>query len=117
MLRFIELTDLSCALIVCNDKGIIDYEKRSKRFFQSLTHDFINRQDILGTTLTYEWINGIKNETKCDILLNDWYKDLPVDVPAFEAVIELGYNGKYLTLIEPKIIDIDDYIYEHTKNH
>lgn len=112
-LRFMDLTDLTCSLIVCNKNGFIEYEKRSKRMKQSFRHDFLYRQKILGTTLTSDWINGNKEEDACEICLSDWYRDLEAEIKATESVIELGYNNKYLTLIEPEVMDIDVHLLEH----
>lgn len=37
-LRFVEVTDLACVLVVCNKNGFIDYEKRSPRFKDTFSH-------------------------------------------------------------------------------
>ena len=106
VLRFVELTDLTCSLIVCNKNGYIDYEKRSEKMKQTFRHDFLRNQKILGTTLTSDWIKGNKEEETCDIPLNEWYRGLDTELDVTESVIELGYNNKYLTLLEPKDSDI-----------
>ncbi len=112
VLRFVDLTDLTCSLIVCNKNGFIEYEKRSKRMKQSFKHDFLYRQKLLGTTLTYDWINGNKEDDTCEICLSDWYRDLEAEIHVTESVIELEYNNKYLTLIEPEVMDIDEHLLE-----
>ena len=66
----------------------------------------------MGTTLTSDWCKGIKDECTCTILLSDWYRDLEGEVKATESVIDLGYNDKLLTLIEPEVSDISAYLAE-----
>ena len=58
VLRFIELTDLACTLVVCNEKGLIEYEQRSNRMKETYKQDFLSKKQVKGTTLTYDYING-----------------------------------------------------------
>ena len=101
VLRFIELTDFACTLVVCNEEGLIEYEQRSDRMKETYKQEFLSRKQVKGTTLTYDYINGRQEEDTCPILLNEWFDDLPIEIEATESVIELGYNGKFLTLLTP----------------
>lgn len=109
-LRFVELTDLTCALIVCTNKGRIKYEKRSKRMSDSFKHGFLYEQEISCNTLTYDFIKHQveDDEKERQLLLNEWYYELPNEVECAESVMELGYNGIYLALVTPNIADFDE---------
>ncbi len=100
-LRFIELTTLACSLIINRTDGNVVYEKRSKKFSDGFYHSFLYRQKIPFITHTYDFIH--KQTTKSDSIveLTTWYPTLQTQVKANESVIELGYNGCVLTLIEP----------------
>lgn len=113
VLRFIELTDLTCTLVVCNEAGLIEYERRSDRMKETYKQDFLSKKQVKGTTLTYDYINGRQDEEACPISLNEWFDDLPIEIEATESVIELGYNGKFLTLLTPHIPDLDEFIAEN----
>ena len=113
MLRFIELTDFACTLVVCNEEGLIEYEQRSDRMKETYKQEFLSRKQVKGTTLTYDYINGRQEEDTCPILLNEWFDDLPIEIEATESVIELGYNGKFLTLLTPHIPNLDEFIAEN----
>ena len=113
VLRFIELTDLTCTLVVCNEEGLIEYEQRSDRMKETYKQDFLSKKQVKGTTLTYDYINGRQDEDACPISLNEWFDDLPIEIEATESVIELGYNGKFLTLLTPHIPDLDEFIAEN----
>ena len=113
VLRFIELTDFACTLVVCNEEGLIEYEQRSDRMKETYKQDFLSRKQVKGTTLTYDYINGRQEEDTCPILLNEWFDDLPIEIEATESVIELGYNGKFLTLLTPHIPNLDEFIAEN----
>ena len=112
-LRFIELTDLACTLVVCNEKGLIEYEQRSDRMKETYKQDFLSKKQVKGTTLTYAYINGCQEEDVCTVSLGEWFDDLPIEIEATESVIELGYNGKFLTLLIPQIPDIDEFVAEN----
>ena len=113
VLRFIELTDLTCTLVVCNEAGLIEYEQRSDRMKETYKQDFLRKKQVKGTTLTYDYINGHQEEDTCTVSLNEWFDDLPIEIEATESVIELGYNGKFLTLLTPHIPDLDEFIAEN----
>ena len=110
VLRFIELTDLSCTLVVCNKNGLIEYEQRSGRMKDTCKHDFLSKIQVKSSTLTYDYINGSQNEDSCSVSLNEWFEDLPPEIAATESVIELGYNGKFLTLLIPHVADIEEFV-------
>ena len=109
-----ELTKLSCTLVVCNADGFIEYEKRSDRMKETYKQEFLSRKPVKETTLTFDYIKGRKEEESCTVSLREWFDDLPdgVDVEATESVIELGYNGKFLTLLTPHVGDLDERIAE-----
>ena len=113
VLRFIELTDLTCTLVVCNEAGLIEYEQRSDRMKETYRQDFLRKKQVKGTTLTYDYINGRQTEDACTVSLDEWFDDLPIEIEATESVIELGYNGKFLTLLTPYIPDLDEFIAEN----
>ena len=113
VLRFIELTDFACTLVVCNEEGLIEYEQRSDRMKETYKQDFLSKKQVKGTTLTYDYINGRQEEDVCTVSLDEWFDDLPIEIEATESVIELGYNGKFLTLLTPHIPDLDEFIAEN----
>ena len=113
VLRFLELTDLACTLVVCTEEGLIEYERRSDRMKETYKQDFLSRKQVKGTTLTYDYINGRKEDDACTVPLGEWFDDLPVEVGATESVIELGYNGKLLTLLVPDVPDLEEFIAEN----
>ena len=113
VLRFIELTDLSCTLVVCNEEGLIEYEQRSDRMKETYKQDFLNKKQVKETTLTYDYINGHKEEVACTVPLSEWFDELPIEIEATESVIELGYNGKFLTLLIPHITDLEEFMAEN----
>jgi Zn-dependent peptidase ImmA (M78 family) len=100
-LRFIELTNLSCSMIINRTNGYVLYEKRSKNFNDGFRHSLIFRQRIPQTTHTYDFINKISGESDSIIDLNCWYPDLQKQIKANESVVDLGYNGSIITMIEP----------------
>ena len=108
VLRFMELTDLSCTLVVCNKSGFIEYERRSNRMKETYKQDFITKKEVKDTTLTYDYINGRKNEESSTIALGEWIDDLQTEIEATESVIELGYNDKFLTLLVPHVPDFEE---------
>ncbi len=111
ILRFIELTDQSCTLIVSNSTGMIEYERRSNRMKESCQQNFLAGKKIKETTLTFDYIKGRKGENSCTVSLREWFEDLPeeIEIDATESVIDLGYNNKYLTLLTPHVTDVDEY--------
>lgn len=113
VLRFIELTDLACTLVVCNREGLIEYEQRSDRMKETYKQDFLNRKQVKETTLTYDYINGYKEESTCTTPLSEWFDELPIEIEATESVIELGYNGKFLTLLILHVPDLEEFITEN----
>ena len=113
VLRFMELTDLACTLVVCTEDGLIEYERRSDRMRETYRQDFLRGKQVKGTTLTYDYINGRNKEDACTVPLGEWFDDLPVDVEAKESVIELGYNGKFLTLLVPDVPDLEEFTAEN----
>ena len=112
VLRFMELTDLACTLVVCTEEGLIEYERRSERMKETYKQDFLSKKQVKGATLTYDYINGRKEADICTVSLGEWFDDLPVEVEATESVIELGYNGKFLTLLIPHVTDLEEFIAE-----
>ena len=114
VLRFIELTNLACTLVVCDYRGNIEYERRSGSMKDTFKRDFLGVGRVKGTTLTSDFITGNRDEDTCTVSLSEWFDDLPVEIQATESVIELGYNGKYLTLLTPHIGNLDDYLADNS---
>ena len=110
-LRFVSLTAHSCALVVCNNKGIIEYEIRSNKLKQTLTHELINKSKVSKNNLVYDFINGDKEYDKTENFLREWYPNLPKDVEINESIFYQSYNQKYLVLIEPHVSDLTEYFY------
>jgi hypothetical protein len=109
-LRFIELTDLTCTFIVCNKTGNTEYERRSSRMLAEFQHAFVFKTKIHSHTLTYEFINGKRDNNCCESKMNYWHSSLPKDIPVTECVLDLGYNDKFMTLITPRIGNINEYL-------
>ncbi len=107
VLRFIELTDLACTLLVCNKDGFIDYERRSNRMKELYQQDFLTKRPVGDATLTYDNISGRNGVDTCEIPLNAWFDGLPDEIKATESVIALEYNRKFLTLVVPHLSDLD----------
>lgn len=114
VLRFMELTDLACTLVVCNKEGIVEYERRSDRMKETYRQDYLNKKRVKESTLTYDYIRGRTAEESSVIPLSEWLDDLDAlsDVQATESVIKLGYNDKYLTMLVPHVPDLDEYTAE-----
>ena len=88
-------------------------QQRSDRMKETYKQDFLSKKQVKRTSLTYDYINGRKEEDVCTVSLGEWFDDLPVEVEATESVIELGYNGKFLTLLIPHIPDLEEFIAEN----
>lgn len=107
-LRFIELTHLSCILIVCNKDGVVEYERRSNNMRTSLYHTTIR-----GSSMKHQFSLMRKNNIEFsseETSLSSWYNNLPGDVPTDEIIIYQPYNKKYLVLLEPHFSDISEYL-------
>jgi hypothetical protein len=115
-LRFIELTNLTCAFIVSNKTGKTEYERRSYNMGNSFKYPFITKTKIHPHTLTYEFINGKQDVVCCESILSHWYPGLKKDAKVQECVIDLGYNDKFMTLITPEFSDYDTFLSEDDIN-
>lgn len=106
--RFIELTDLVCALVVSDQTGKIKYEKRSREFSDIIKHGYLKDYLVSGKTQTYDMINSIsaRDFSDCDIYLNEWYPNLYNRIPCTESVLNLGYNNTYITLLS--VTDLEE---------
>ena len=102
ILRYVELTDQSCALIVCNGKGQIHYEKRSPSMLDEYrAMRLLYREPQKPGTLVYDWVTGNKDVQQCRLGLEAWYDDCPEGIEATESVISLGYGDLYFALVIP----------------
>ena len=102
ILRYIELTDQSCALVVCNGKGQIHYEKRSRSMIDEYRNmRLLHREPLKPGTLVHDWVRGNRGEQNCCFGLEVWYDDCPEGVEATESVIPLGYGDLYFALLIP----------------
>lgn len=109
VLRYVELTDQSCALIVCNEKGQIRYEKRSPSMFDEYRGmRLLNRESLRRGTLVHDWVTGNKSEQQCRLGLEVWYDDCPEGIEATESVIFLGYGDLYFSLLIPDKQQVHD---------
>jgi Zn-dependent peptidase ImmA (M78 family) len=102
-LRFIEITDLSCVLIVYDSKGRVVYDKRSERFFSGFIHESIRGKKCQQGTLIYDVINNLAEVQDAVSELNYFYPELSQEVDTNESVLKLGYNDKIIVLIEPHV--------------
>lgn len=107
-LRFIELTDLTCAFIVCNKGGRTEYERRSNNFSASFKHPFVHKTKVHQYTLAHDFINGKKDNACCESQMSYWYPEIQKDAKVKECVIDLGYNDKIMILLSPEFIDYED---------
>lgn len=115
-LRFIELTDLTCAFIVCNKAGRTEYERRSYNLNSTFQYPYVRKTKIHTFTVTHEFING-KSDSFCgNSLMSYWYPDIIKDAKVLECVIDLGYNDKYMTLLTPEFSDFNTYLTEDDIN-
>lgn len=105
-LRFVELTDLTCMLVVSNDNGQVRYEKRAPALEDSFYEPYINRQPVSARTVTYDFLQGRTDEQEATVLLNEWYPGLDEEIEATESVVNLGYNETYLTLLTPHVDEL-----------
>jgi Zn-dependent peptidase ImmA (M78 family) len=118
-IRFVELTDLSCSLIILNDKGKTEYERRSPRMEEILKPFFIpyiRKTPIHENTLANEFINGKRDKETCISELNLWHPKLLKKVEITESVIDLGFNGKFMAMITPTIPNLDEYLSEEDRS-
>jgi hypothetical protein len=108
-LRFIDLTDICCALVFCNTDGRIKYERRS-RTMGALKHRFIYNAGIHEDTLASEFLKGTIKEYSSETLMNYWYNDLGKEVSGTEAVLDLGYDGRFAVILTSHVPRIDEYL-------
>lgn len=110
-LRIVDLTDEHCTIIVCNEGGKTEYEKRSPQLENALRFKckYVHKTKIHEHTLAYEYIQGKMNTHTCESMMNYWYADLPTDLKAIESVIDLGYNRKFMVFLTPFCQDFIDF--------
>jgi len=107
-LRYLELTELVCSVIVCNESGRVEYEQRSETLnAASSAIPFRYREPLDGNLQ-----NRIKSNSGSAIKVNlsDWYPGVSDELGATETVIKLGYNQKVLVLLEPDDNELEEYI-------
>lgn len=111
-LRFVELTDLACSFIVCNTNGKTEYERRSKKMEMNFHHAYVHKTKTHLYTLTNDFIKGKQDKVCCESLMSYWYPNIQKDSKVRECVIDLGYNGKYITLLTPEHSDYNEFLAE-----
>ncbi len=114
-LRFIELTDLECTLVIFNDKGKTEYERRSPRMEEMLRPfyvPYIRKSQVHANTLANEFIKGKQDRETCTSELTLWQPKLPKKVEITESIIDLGFNGKFMAMLTPSIPNLDEYLFE-----
>jgi len=104
--RFLELTDLCCTMMVCNEQGLVEYESRSDSMRQLYRHSFVYDVEAPRTSLIHEWLSGNRAVKTSRISFNDWLPELSIEVSASESIIDLKYNKKYLIMLTPDVADI-----------
>jgi Predicted Zn peptidase len=118
-LRFIDLTDLICTLIIFNDNGKTEFERRSPRMEEMLKPFFIpyvRKSVIHENTLAYEFVSGKRESETCTSELNFWQPKLPKKVETTESIIDLGFNGKFMALLTPTIPNLDEYLAQEDRS-
>jgi Predicted Zn peptidase len=118
-LRFIELTDLVCTIVIFNETGTTEFERRSPKMEEMLKPFFIpyvRKTKIHEHTLAYEVVKGKSKKETCESLMNLWYPKLPKEVSSTESILDLGYRGKYMALLTPTIPYLDEYLAEEEKS-
>lgn len=84
-MRFIDLTDLPCTLIV-SCKGIIEYERRSSAFRRLVSAQYLTRNSLTG----YNHLPMAENGVLCS--LNAWYPDVCGLIWAEQFTIETSFK-------------------------
>lgn len=119
-LRFIDLTDIVCTIVVFNETGETDSEHRSPNLEVMLERFFIRyvcKTKLHEHTLAAEYLKGKRDEESCESSLNLWYPELPKEVPITESILDLGYNGKFMALLTPTIPYLDEYLSEEDREN
>lgn len=108
-IRFVELTDLACSLVMTDKNKKIKYEYRSNRMHDALREirfiPLLNRSQLNHDTHTYSYLDNPRNECERVVKLHTWYPEVFEEVEATESVIELGYNDTFLTLLNPLTVE------------
>lgn len=98
-LRFVECTDLRCALIAINSEGIILWDKRSRSFHEAYYPQQIRGQSISKYTSMSDLINSRTRE-EAEVDLGEWYPSLcDASVMCLESPVDVNYNNQYLALL------------------
>lgn len=117
--RFVELTDFVCTMIVFNESGKTEFERRSPNMEARLKGFFIpyaRKMSVHEHTLSYEHLRGKRDVESCESTMNLWHPKLPKEVPVTEAVLDLGYGGKFVALITPMDPYLDEYLAEEERD-
>lgn len=117
-LRFIDLSDIACTIVVFNESGKTESEHRSSNLEAVLKDFFIPyvcKTKLHEHTLAAEHIKGNRKTETCESLLNLWYPKLSKEVPITESILDLGYRGKFMALLIPTISYLDEYLAEEDR--
>lgn len=101
--RFVELTDLTCALISVDvTTGKIKYEKRSISFQELGYAEYLHSKKIPSGTNMFDVLksNPKSHPLTDEVNLIDWYPDLKKNANCTESIMHLGYNNTYIVLLE-----------------
>ncbi|MBN2285726.1 MAG: hypothetical protein JXI43_04720 [Tissierellales bacterium] len=112
ILHFMQLTDLTCSLIVCNEKFEIEWERRSDRMKDTFKMTPLKKTKLPERTMTFDCIKRKESSMGVDSFMSDWYSDFPHKMACTESVLRLGYNGKYLVFLTPESADYNMYLEE-----
>lgn len=110
VLHFIDSTELSCSLAVCNENFEIEWERRSGRMRDTFKMQQLKRQKLSDRTIAFECIKQKKSSDIVTSMMSDWYADFPYKMACTESVLRLEYNGKYLSFITPEYSDLNEFM-------
>jgi Zn-dependent peptidase ImmA (M78 family) len=110
VLHFIEITDLTCSLAVCNENFEIEWECRSNNMRNSYKMQPLKKRKLSDRTMVYDCIKKRQSSEPVTTMMSDWYNDFPHKMECTEAVLRLDYNKKYLTFITPEWADLNEFM-------
>lgn len=103
-IRFVKLSKgISCTFICCNKEHYIEYDCRSSDFYYEYKHQSIKR----GKS---PYNRSIRESFTAEGFLEDWYPNIKNNIKTQESIMPLGYDGKYIVLIEPETRSVEEEI-------
>lgn len=92
--RFVELTELSCSLIVCNANGVIIRDSRSSLFYKTFHHASIKGIKIKKSLLK-------QKSAKSPNVLGEFYPKVSSDVNVNVITLKQPYNKTFVLFLNP----------------